>query len=307
MQQHLAQLVEVAGGQRLVAPQALQGQMAVMLSEELARLVLEPGQIHAGADTRQDDRRTRTQLVCKVGVDDILLALLDQFDQCTQLLPYRFQHGNGHVFPPFVAGDQLDQHHVRLDGRDGFLRFEGAGNGLHVDAQPHEVRLRLQYGKLCAQHQHVEPLGLFIVVQQGRGQVRHLLAQLLQAVAVEHLPGCRPGEFFDRLAPGPDHEIIKVHGRHLLMQKTGQLTTQLFIGELVAIRCLHLGYPGSCGQPAIQRSNHVQSGPKQPGAQRHRGPAIFRRELLIEKLQILAIVEDIEKLFVLPRSVQIRA
>jgi len=111
------------------------------------------------------------------------------------------------------------------------LLLQGAGNRLHLLAQGHEARLRLQNGQLGAQHQHVEALGFFIVVQQGRGQVCHLLTQLLQAVDVQRVPRRQLGEFLHRLAPGPHHKVVQVHGGYLLVQKAAQFATQLRIGQ----------------------------------------------------------------------------
>jgi hypothetical protein len=73
--EHLAQRVQVRGGQGLVAAQALQRQVVFMGFQELAGLVLELGQTHAAADAGQNNRRAVPHLIFKVGVNDFFLAL----------------------------------------------------------------------------------------------------------------------------------------------------------------------------------------------------------------------------------------
>ena len=120
--------------------------MAVMGFEELARFVFELGQVHARADTGQNNRGALAQLVLKVGVNDFLFAFLNQLDQRAQLFACCLQHGDAYVFPPLITGHRLNQHHLRLDGGNGFLLFKRAGNGLHGRTQGGEVGCGCQDG-----------------------------------------------------------------------------------------------------------------------------------------------------------------
>jgi len=60
-------------------------------------------------------------------------------------------------------------------------------------------------------------------------------------------------------------------------------------------------------RPFVQLGNHLQPRPEQPGAEWHRSFACIGRQFLVEELQILAIVKDVEELFILTRPIQVFA
>ena len=115
------------------------------------------------------------------------------------------------------------------DGRNGILLFKCTGNSLHAFAQRQEIWASLQNRQLGTQHQHIETLGLFIIVQQAGRQGGDVLAQFIKTVAVELMPGLYLGELFDVFALRPHHEIIHVHRSYLLVQQASHFTAQLRI------------------------------------------------------------------------------
>jgi hypothetical protein len=232
LDQHPFQFDQIGGSQGLVAPQALQRQVRLVLLQELPGLLPELAHVQASRHLRQVDRGGLAQLVLEVGVDHLLLALRDQLDQRAQAPAHGLQHRHGDVVPPLVASDGADQHDLGLDRRNRGLVFQRAGDGLDLLPQAGEVRLGLQDGKLRAQDQHVEALGLFVFVRLLRWQAGDAVAQLGMVVIAELLPHLRLDVLLDELALRPDDEVVEVHRHDSGAQQLGRLVPQLLFGRV---------------------------------------------------------------------------
>ena len=87
---------------------------------------------------------------------------------------------------------------MRLDGRNGFLFFQDAGNRLYFFPQAGEIRPGLQNGKLGAQYQNIEAFGFFVLVNEFGRQAGKVLSQLVEIVTTQFLPRLRLGIYLHR-------------------------------------------------------------------------------------------------------------
>jgi hypothetical protein len=136
-----------------------------VLAEVSHGLGPEPLEVRARRDARQVDLGGVAELVLEVGVDGVAPGLLHEPHEATDPQPGQFEHRQGHVDPPLVTSDVVEQRQLLRDRGDRLLAEQRGRDGLDLLAQPFGGdRIAVQLGELAAQHEHVEALGLLVVV-----------------------------------------------------------------------------------------------------------------------------------------------
>jgi hypothetical protein len=214
LDEHPLQFGEVADGQRAVHPKLPDRGVILVLAQEGLSLGAELLEDPAGGEAGQLDLHLRPHLVLEVGKHDPALLLLNELGQIAKPTPHKLQHRNGHVDPPLVGLNFLDESHLGANHRDGRLLLEQAGDGLDPVAKTLEARRGPEQAQLQVEDQEIEPLRFFGLGVQLRRETGHALSQLAHVRAGQGRPGFAFGVSLHQPPLRPDEEVVEVHRGH---------------------------------------------------------------------------------------------
>ena len=105
-------------GQLAISAQLLQSEVIFVCSQIGPRFLAKALAVGPDADAPHVDLSDLAEFVDEVGVDDRALALLEQMDQAADAAARVLQHRQGHVDPPLVTRERVEQLCLLADRRD---------------------------------------------------------------------------------------------------------------------------------------------------------------------------------------------
>ena len=95
--------------------------MVFVILEERPGLGAKPLEAVRRGEARKVHGCLTANLVFEISVNRLALLFLDQFHERAQTAANGFQHRRGHVLPPFVSLNLLNQRHLLMHHRDAGL------------------------------------------------------------------------------------------------------------------------------------------------------------------------------------------
>ncbi len=248
-----------------------------MLLAELCEVVDRP--------SRQRDFGPVAEFVGEVGVERLPAALRGERDERAEASAHVLDHREGGVGPPLVGLQVLDQRQFRGDGGDAGVVLEDRSDGADLPLQPVERGFGAQHRELEVQHDEVELLRLECVAVGLGGQRRDGVDQVADGGLVElaGLPCVGIVEPFDETSVGAHDEVVEVHRRHVESEHLGEL-----------------GSLDSVSVELVEGADELDAAGEQSGRQRYARAAFVAGGVLAEVLEVLAEVEDVEAVLILP-------